>query len=68
MPSVLDFRPIQLFTAEHWDHTVLNVLKMQVSLVAQMIKESARIAGVQVRSLDWEDLEKEMATHSSILA
>ena len=41
---------------------------MQVSLVAQMIKESARIAGVQVQSLDWEDLEKEMATHSSILA
>ena len=31
-------------------------------------KESACNAGDQVQSLDWEDLlEKEMATHSSIL-
>ena len=44
MPSFLDFCPIQLFTTEHRDHS-LNVLKMQVSLVAQMIEESACIAG-----------------------
>ena len=32
-------------------------------------KESACNAGDQVRSLGWEDpLEKEMATHSSVLA
>ena len=32
-------------------------------------KESSRNAGDQVRSLGWEDpLEKEMATHSSVLA
>ena len=32
-------------------------------------KESARNAGDQVQSLDWEDpLEKRMATHSRILA
>ena len=34
-----------------------------------VVKNLPANAGVQVRSLDWEDpLEKEMATHSSILA
>ena len=31
-------------------------------------KESVCTQDTQVRSLGWEDLEKEMATHSSILA
>ena len=38
-------------------------------LVAQTIKNLPAMQETQVRSLDWEDpLEKEMATHSSILA
>ena len=39
------------------------------SLVAQMVKRLPTTQETQVRSLGWEDhLEKEMATHSSILA
>ena len=39
------------------------------SLVAQMVKRLPVMKETQVRSLGWEDpLEKEMATHSSILA
>ena len=39
------------------------------SLVAQMVKNLPAMQETWVRSLGWEDLlEKEMATHSSILA
>ena len=39
------------------------------SLTAQSVKNLPAIQETQVRFLDWEDpLEKEMATHSSILA
>ena len=39
------------------------------SLVAQMVKHLPVVQETRVRSLGWEDsLEKEMATHSSILA
>ena len=39
------------------------------SLVAQMVKNLPAVQETWVRSLGWEDpLEKEMATHSSILA
>ena len=39
------------------------------SLVAQWLKRLPGMQETQVRSLGWEDsLEKEMATHSSILA
>ena len=39
------------------------------SLMAQMVKNSPAMREIWVRSLGWEDsLEKEMATHSSILA
>ena len=39
------------------------------SLVAQRLKRLSAIWGTWVQSLGWEDsLEKEMATHSSILA
>ena len=39
------------------------------SLVAQMVKNLPAMQETRVRSLGWEDpLEKEMATHSSILA
>ena len=37
--------------------------------MAQMVKHLSIMQETQVRSLGWEDaLEKEMATHSSILA
>ena len=40
-----------------------------VSFVAQMVKNLPAMQETQVPSLGWEDpLEKEMATHSSILA
>ena len=39
------------------------------SLVAQMVKRLPAIAETRVQSPGWEDpLEKEMATHSSIIA
>ena len=39
------------------------------SLVAQSVKNMPAVQETRVRSLGWEDsLEKEMATHSSILA
>ena len=38
-------------------------------MVAQMVKRLPAMRETQVRSLSWEDpLEKEMATHSSVLA
>ena len=41
----------------------------RASLVAQMVKRLPAMWETRVRSLGWEDLlEKEMATHSSILA
>ena len=40
----------------------------RASLVAQMVKNLPAMQETWVRSLGWEDtLEKEMATHSSIL-
>ena len=42
---------------------------MVASLVAQMVKNLLTMWETQVQSLGWEDsLEKEMTTHSSILA
>ena len=39
------------------------------SLAAQSVKDLPAVQEIRVRSLGWEDpLEKEMATHSSILA
>ena len=41
----------------------------RASLVAQLVKNLPAMRETQVRSLGWEDcLEKETATHSSILA
>ena len=43
--------------------------KTRVSLLAQMVKHLPAMQETRVQSLGWEDpLEKEMATHSSILA
>ena len=42
---------------------------MWASLVAQIVKNLPAMQETQIPSLGWEDpLEKEMATHSSILA
>ena len=39
-----------------------------LGLVAQTVKHLPTVHETRVQSLGWEDLEKEMATHSSILA
>ena len=45
------------------------VILYRTSLVTQMVKHLPTMRETQVQSLGWEDLlEKEMATHSSILA
>ena len=42
--------------------------KLRVFLVAQMVKHLPTMRETWIQSLGWEDLlEKEMATHSSIL-
>ena len=47
----------------------LMVTSSKTPLVAQMVKRLSTVQETWVRSLGWEDpLEKEMATHSSILA
>ena len=41
----------------------------QASLMAQIVKSPPAMQETQIQSLGWEDpLEKEMATHSSVLA
>ena len=47
----------------------VNISHSQISLVAQMVKNLPAVQETQVQFLGQEDpLEKEMATHSSILA
>ena len=47
----------------------MSNIKEEASLVAQMVKNLPELQETWVLSLGWEDLlEKEMATHSSILA
>ena len=44
-------------------------LTILTSLVAQMVKSPSAMQETQVESLDWEiPLDKELVTHSSILA
>ena len=46
----------------------MNLFCTQASLVAQSVKNLPAMQGTRVHFLGWEDpLEKEMATHSSIL-
>ena len=59
---MLQFMGTQRDTTEQLNST-------ELTLVAQTVKHLPAVRETQVRSLDWEDpLEKEMATHSSILA
>ena len=54
---------IQNYTNSYILHIIMT------SLVAQMVKSLPTMWETQVQSLGWEDLlEREMATHSSILA
>ena len=58
---------------QHGDQTSPSerklTLNMGASLVAQLVKNLPAVQETQVPSLGWQDpLEKEMATHSSILA
>ena len=47
----------------------VRILPLHSSLVAQMVKHLPAMWETWVQSLGWEDLlEKEMATHTSILA
>ena len=47
----------------------MAIIKNDTSLVAQMVKSMPAVQETRIWSLGWEDhLEKEMATHSSILA
>ena len=57
------------FTFTFTFHTYKNLHIIIKSLVAQKLKCLPAMRETWVRSLGWEDpLEKEMATHSSILA
>ena len=47
---------------------ILVLYTLWTSLVAQMVKHLHTTWETWVQSLGWEDLEKEMATHSSTLA
>ena len=51
-----------------YSHVLFGVVH-SASVVAQMVKRLPTMRETRVQSLGWEDpLEKEMATHSSILA
>ena len=66
--SLLDSTPVQGWEAPDNDGKSLLVFDV-ASLVAQMLKKLPATRETQVRSLGQEDpLEKQMATHSSILA
>ena len=46
-----------------------DLLGIRASFVAQLVKNLPAVQETRVQSLGWEDLlEKEMATHSSVLA
>ena len=48
---------------------LMNLFARQPSLIAQSVNNLPAMQETRVRFLGWEDpLEKEMATHSSILA
>ena len=56
-------------TSLHENVSYLGVASLVAPLVAQTVKNPPAMQKTQVPSLGWEDsLEKELATHSSILA
>ena len=57
----------------HGSHTIeaynISTVIIRASLIAQLVKNLPAMQETSVQFLGWEDpLEKEMATHSSILA
>ena len=59
-----------VWMSSHKDSDLIRLglpLMNQASLVAQMVKSLPAMQETEVRSLGWEDLEKRIATHSSIL-
>ena len=67
LESILKSRDVTLPTKVHL--VKVMVFHWWTSLVAQTVKHPPTMQETQVQSLGWEDLlEKEMATHSSILA
>ena len=67
LDSILKSRDVTLPTKVHL--VKVMVFPWWTSLVAQTVKHPPTMQETQVQSLGWEDLlEKEMATHSSILA
>ena len=69
-PQLLHCRTLFPDHCSNKGHRLLGLdLSLGTFLVAQMIKSLPVIQGTQVRSLGQDDpLEKEMATHPSILA
>ena len=72
LPNVLSWC-LELDRADRQDYlaplTSNNLKVYLASLVAQSVKSLPVIQDTGIQSLGWEDaLEKEMATHSSILA
>ena len=67
--SVIPFYLFILFVGLRQEYQSGLPFPSPVDLVAQMVKCLPTMWETQVRSLVWEDpLEKEMATHSSVLA
>ena len=67
-PSTLRY-PCLWMNSLKWNWKVKEHVKSKASLVTQMVKRLPAMHKTQVQSLGREDrLEKEMATHSSILA
>ena len=65
----LIYSPLRITKCEYFTIFVSFPPHKWASLVAQLVKNSAAMQEIQVQSLGREDLlEKEMATHSSILA
>ena len=53
----------------HFRFLKVHILWLGASLVAQSVKNLRAVQETRVRSLGWKDpLEKETATHSSVLA
>ena len=58
---------LSLLSLSYFSHSLFFTFFL--SVVSQMVENPPAVQETQVQSLDWEDpLEKEMATHSSILA
>ena len=67
-PTLKDGKGIQMYQVNNINKIFL-LEKNRASLVGQMLKNLPAMKSTWVLSLGWEDpLEKEMATHSSILA